>query len=77
VGDNSGHAVVTRVTPDGPSDGKLQVGDVIEEVERQKVTTANEAAAKLSKAPTNRPVLLRIQRGDQSLYVAVQRKQTP
>jgi serine protease Do len=74
VVDDGGHAVITRVSPDGPSDGKLRVGDIIEEVDHHKVTTANEVAAKLATAPADRPVLLHVRRGDQSLYVAVARQ---
>jgi serine protease Do len=74
VGEEDGHVVVQRVAPDGPSDGKLRPGDVIEEVDHQAVTGAGDLAAKVKAAPTNRPLLLRVRRGDQSRYVAVERQ---
>jgi serine protease Do len=73
VGEEDGHVVVERVAPDGPADGKLQPGDVIEEVNRQPVASASDLASKVQAAPTNKPVLLRVRRGDQSRYVAVER----
>ena len=73
VGDAGGHAVVERVNPSGPADGKLRSGDVIEEVDRQAVSTANDVAEKVRSAPTDRPVLLRVKRGEQSMFVAVER----
>jgi serine protease Do len=73
VGDVEGHAVVERVNPSGPADGKLRSGDVIEEVNRQAVGSASDVAEKVRSAPTDRPVLLRVKRGAQSLFVAVER----
>jgi serine protease Do len=73
VGDADGHAVVERVSPDGPSDGKLRPGDVIEELNHQPVTGAGDLAAKVRGAPTDKPLLLRVRRQDQSRYVAIAR----
>jgi serine protease Do len=73
VGDADGHAVVERVNPNGPADGKLRSGDVIEEVNQQAVTSASDLADKVKHAPTDRPVLLRVKRGEQSMFVAVER----
>jgi serine protease Do len=73
VGEQDGHVVVERVSPDGPADGKLQPGDVIDEIDHQPVRSAEDLAGKAHAAPADRPVLLRITRGDQSRYVAVER----
>jgi serine protease Do len=73
VHDEGGHVVVQRVTPDGAAQGKLRPGDVIESVNQQPVTSASDLATKVQSAPTDRPVLLRIKRGDQSRYVAIER----
>jgi serine protease Do len=74
VGEDSGHVVVERVAPNGPSDGKLRPGDVIEEVDRQPVRSAADVAAKVQANAGQRPVvLLKVKRGDQSRYVAIER----
>lgn len=72
VADEGGHAVVEGVAPDGPADGKLRPGDVIEEVNHQQVVSAADVAAKIHGARPANPVLLRVHRGDQSRYVALQ-----
>jgi serine protease Do len=74
VGEQDGHVVVQRVSPDGPADGKLQPGDVIDEIDHQSVHSAQDLANKVHAAPGDRPLLLRITRGDQSRYVAVERR---
>jgi S1-C subfamily serine protease len=61
------------VAPDGPADGKLRQGDVVEEVNHQAVASAKDLAAKVHSAPQDKPVLLRVKRGDQSRYVAIDR----
>jgi serine protease Do len=72
VGEDDGHVVVERVSPNGPSDGKLRPGDVIEEIDHQPVRSASDLAAKVQSA--HRPVaLLKVKRGDQSRYVAIER----
>jgi serine protease Do len=73
VGDEDGQVVVERVNPDGPADGKLRRGDVIEEIDHQPVTAASDLGAKVKAAPADKPVLLRVKRGDQSRYVAIER----
>jgi serine protease Do len=74
VDEQDGHVVVERVQPDGPSDGKLRPGDVIEEVNGQAVHHASELASKVHAAPTDKPVLMRVQRGDQARFVAIERR---
>ncbi len=71
VAEEDGHVVVARVASDGPSDGKLRVGDVIEEAGGQRVASANDLTAKVHAVAAGSPVLLRVKRGDQSQYVAV------
>jgi serine protease Do len=72
VGDDAGRVVVQRVAPNGPSAGKLRPGDVIEEINRQPIAGSNDLAAKVHAAPGHQPVLLRVKRGDQSRYVAIE-----
>jgi serine protease Do len=72
LADEGGRVIVQRVTPGGGADGKVHAGDSIEEVDRQPVHSAAEVASKLRGAPKDRPVLLRIRRGDQSQYVAIE-----
>jgi serine protease Do len=71
VSEEDGHVIVGRVAPDGPSDGKLRVGDVIEEIGGQRVTSASDLSAKVRGLGAGKPVLLRVKRGDQSQYVAI------
>jgi serine protease Do len=73
VADEDGQAVVRRVDPDGPADGKLRPGDVIEEIDHQPVAGAAELSAKLRATPGDKPVLLRVKRGEQSRFVAIER----
>ncbi len=72
--DDDGKVVVDRVAPDGPAQGKVRPGDVIESVNQQPVTTASDLAAKGRAVPSDRPVLLKVKRGDQSRYVAIERR---
>jgi serine protease Do len=73
VADEDGHVVVARVQPDGPADGKLRRGDVIEEINHQPVSAASDLGSKVKASPADKPVLLRVRRGDQSRYVAIER----
>jgi serine protease Do len=71
VTEEDGHVVVSRVVSDGPSDGKLRPGDVIEEIGGQRVLNASDLANKVRAVGAGKPVLLRIKRGDQSQFVAI------
>jgi serine protease Do len=63
--------VVTDVDPDsGAADAGLRRGDMIEEVNRQPVTSAGEFEAALQKA-SKQSVLLRVRRGDRASFVVV------
>jgi serine protease Do len=75
IAEQDGHVVVARVQRDGPSDGKLRAGDVIEEIGGQHVASASDvaSAAKAARgATTSQPILLRVKRGDQMQYVAIE-----
>jgi S1-C subfamily serine protease len=64
-------AVVAGVQPDGPAaEAGVQEGDVIVEIDRQKVSSA-EDASKLLKATRSGGHLLRLRRGDGAFYVVV------
>jgi serine protease Do len=76
VSDDSGQVVVTHVANDGPADGKLRRGDVIEEINHAPATSAADLTAKVRAAPQGKPVLLRVRRGDHSQYVAIERGST-
>jgi serine protease Do len=69
--DEDGHAVVDGVTPGGPADGRLKAGDVIQEVNRHRVATAADATSQLH--ASGDAVVLLVKRGDQSLFVAIER----
>jgi serine protease Do len=73
IGEEDGKVVVERVAPNGPASGKLRPGDVIEEIDHQPVTSASDLSSKVRAAPVDKPVLLRVKRGDQSRYVAIER----
>jgi serine protease Do len=71
--DENGQVVVQHVAPDGAAQGKLRSGDVIESVNQQPVASASDLASKVHAAPGDKPVLLRVKRGEQSRYVAIER----
>jgi serine protease Do len=73
VAEQDGQVIVARVNPDGPADGKLRRGDIIEEINHQPVTNGSDLGSKVKAAPSDKPVLLRVRRGDQSRYVAIER----
>jgi len=73
VDEQEGHVVVERVLPDGPADGKLRPGDVIDEVNGEPVHHSSELASKVHGAAADRPILMRVRRGEQSRYVAIER----
>jgi serine protease Do len=73
IDEEDGHVVIERVAPNGPSDGKLRPGDVIEEVNHQPVGSSADLASRVRSAPAGQPLLLKVKRGDQSRYVAIER----
>ena len=65
--------VVTAVEPSSrASDAGLREGDVIEEVDGAKVTTADALRSGLSKA-AGTPALLLVHRGEATFYLTVER----
>src|SRR5947209_2041704 len=67
--------VVRRVDPEGPAaDAGLSAGDVIQEVNRQPVTTREELRAALERTGT-RPALMLVMRDGQSVFVTVRLRQ--
>ena len=73
VDDEGGQVVVRHVASDGPAQGKIRPGDIIESVNQQPVTSANDLSTKVHASPSDKPVLLQVKRGDQSRYVAIER----
>ncbi|MDB4938342.1 MAG: HtrA protease/chaperone protein [Labilithrix sp.] len=74
VGDaEGGGAVVRRVAPDGRAAGSVEPGDVIVEVNRQPIRTAEELAAKARAAGNDKPLVLRVKREGVTRYVAIDR----
>jgi serine protease Do len=68
-----GGALVKRVAPDGAAAGSLEPGDVIVEVNRQPVKTANDLKTKALQTGTDKPLLLRVTREGSTRYVAIDR----
>jgi serine protease Do len=67
-------ALVASVLPDSPADrAGLRAGDVIVEINRQKVTSAAEAQA-LAQKSDGGPLLVLIKRGEASLFAALEQK---
>ena len=67
--------VVTDVDPVGPAaEAGLQAGDVLVEVNRQAVRSANDIRSAMGKSSGDAPVLLLVNRGGQSIYVTVRPK---
>jgi serine protease Do len=65
--------VVTRVEPDGPAaDAGFRSGDVIQEVDGQAVGSS--ADLKKSLAAGDRPALVLVRRGEQSLFLTLSRR---
>lgn len=76
VGDaEGGGAVVRRVAPGGPSAGALQPGDVIVEADRKPIASANDLRSRVREAPADKPVLLKVKRGDSTRFIAIDRSE--
>ena len=67
-------AVVERVSPGGPADGKLEPGDVIVEVNRAPVSRAADVAKQIAATPAGRPILLKTKRENVTHFVAIERR---
>jgi len=66
-------AVITDIEPDGPSAGALRQGDVILAVNRQRVSSATEAARELGKIQSGRIAQLLVWRDDKEVFVTVKK----
>jgi serine protease Do len=71
--ENTKGVVIQKVAPDSPSaDAGLQQGDVILEINHDKVATVSDFVAKAKEAQKNKkPALLLVQRGGATLYTVV------
>jgi serine protease Do len=67
-----GGVVVRDVDEGGPAGGVLERGDVIVEIDGVRVKNARDAAERMREV-SGRPVLLRVMRGGQSRFVAIER----
>jgi len=70
---NTRGAVVTDVDPDSPAARVLQPGDVILQVNRRPVASANEASSLLRAVPSGRAVGMLILRRGQEQFVTVRK----
>ena len=67
--------LVRSVDPEGPAaDAGLRAGDIIQEVNRQPVTTREQLRAALERSGT-RPALMLVMREGQSVFVTVRPRQ--
>jgi serine protease Do len=66
--------VVESVAPDSPADGEIRPGDVLLEVDRKPVVSAADVSAKVSRAAKDQPVLIKLKRGTQTRFVAIERR---
>ncbi|HLF36360.1 MAG TPA: PDZ domain-containing protein, partial [Anaerolineales bacterium] len=68
-------ALVAAVQPGSAADrAGLRPGDVIQEVNRKKVTSVKEAQAESQKDPDARSLLVLVRRDGTSLFAALERK---
>ena len=65
--------VVEEVDDAGPTAGLVQPGDIILEVNHERVSTVAEFRSALAKKKDNESVLLRIQRGSAQLFIVINR----
>ena len=65
--------VVEEVDPSGPTSEEVQPGDIILEVDKQRVSGISDFRRVLSQNKNNRKVLLRIQRGTTQLFLVILR----
>jgi PDZ domain-containing protein len=62
---------VTRVVPDGPSAGKLRVGDVLTEVDGRAITTAGQLTDLIRARPTGTTLTVTYRRGESSASASI------
>ena len=65
--------VVSNVEPGSPAaDAGIRAGDVIREVNRNRVASIQDFGRKIEKAKSGNSILMRLQRGESSLFAAIQ-----
>ena len=70
-----GGLMVAAIIPSSPADQSgLQIGDVVTEINKRKVTALSQLGDALALGGAGQPVLLRYQRGDTARYVAIKPK---
>ena len=69
-----GGVLVQRVFPGSASDGELAPGDVVIEVNRAPVSSAEDLATRVLATPKGDAVLLKVRRQGQARFVAIERK---
>ncbi len=72
IGEGVAGVVITNIASDSPSQGLLQANDVIEEIDRKPVRSAQEYENIVSKIGERDTVLLLISRGGGSVYLTIQ-----
>ncbi|MEK4024113.1 MULTISPECIES: SepM family pheromone-processing serine protease [unclassified Sporosarcina] len=68
---------VAGVIPNGAADEKLQVGDLIESIDKKKLSSAEEFMDEISAKDEGAEVSLQVKRGDQKLTIPLQLKKLP
>ncbi len=69
--ENLNGVVITNITPDSPSQGLLQANDVIQEVNRKAIQSAEDYDKTVSKIGEKDTVLLLIYREGGSVYLTI------
>ncbi len=73
--ENAKGVVITQVDPDSPSAAAgLQKGDVVLEINREKITNSKQAVDMSEKLKKEKKVLLRVQSRNATRYVVIERK---
>ncbi|HEX7018555.1 MAG TPA: trypsin-like peptidase domain-containing protein [Gemmatimonadaceae bacterium] len=70
----TGGAIVSEVAPDGPAAGVIGRGDVILEVNRQKVGSVSQVTRELQKVQSGQPAFLLLWREGEEVFVTLTKK---
>jgi serine protease Do len=70
----TGGAIVSEVAPDGPAAGVIGRGDVILEVNRQKVSSVSQVTRELQKVQSGQPAFLLLWRDGEEVFVTLTKK---
>ena len=74
LADTPNGATVVAVTPGSASEGQLESGDIILQVNQRPVRTAADVARQVQQSPKGQPLLLKIRRQGQESFVGIERK---